>query len=138
MLSKTFWSIAFRPFFLFSIAWSFLVLLIWTSTNQGYAFVNLSTPASYWHGHEMIFGVMGAILAGFLFTASSNWTGTPPLSDGKLQSLFSAWALARILSLTPFQYAYLFFDLIFFSLFLYYLSKILFIKSQKRNHYFSL
>ena len=31
-----------------------------------------------WHRHEMLFGFVGAVIAGFLLTAVPNWTGRLP------------------------------------------------------------
>ncbi|WP_236786667.1 NnrS family protein [Allochromatium tepidum] len=30
-----------------------------------------------WHAHEMLFGYLAAVIAGFLLTAVRNWTGMP-------------------------------------------------------------
>ncbi|WP_330447929.1 NnrS family protein (plasmid) [Paracoccus marcusii] len=37
-----------------------------------------------WHAHEFLFGYLGAVIAGFLLTAVSNWTGRPPSLAGLL------------------------------------------------------
>jgi uncharacterized protein involved in response to NO len=49
-----------------------------------------------WHAHEMVFGYLGAILAGFLLTAIPNWTGRKPVAGWRLAGLFALWLLARI------------------------------------------
>ena len=49
-----------------------------------------------WHAHEMVFGFAGAFVAGFLLTASQNWTGLPGLSGVRLLALFLVWLIARL------------------------------------------
>lgn len=48
-----------------------------------------------WHAHEMVFGFTLAIIAGFLLTASNNWTGILPAAGLRLAILFLLWSLAR-------------------------------------------
>ena len=49
-----------------------------------------------WHRHEMLFGFVGAAVAGFLLTAVPNWTGRLPIAGKPLLSLFGLWAAARL------------------------------------------
>src|SRR5690606_14827143 len=48
-----------------------------------------------WHRHEMLFGYLGAVIAGFLMTAISNWTGRPPIAGARLAALAGLWLAAR-------------------------------------------
>jgi uncharacterized protein involved in response to NO len=68
-------SYGFRPFFLFGAAWSALALALWLPMLSG----DLSLPTALapidWHVHELIYGYVPAIVAGFLLTAVPNWTG---------------------------------------------------------------
>jgi uncharacterized protein involved in response to NO len=48
-----------------------------------------------WHRHEMLFGFVGAVVAGFLLTAIPNWTGRLPIAGVPLASLFAIWVAAR-------------------------------------------
>ncbi|QNN64651.1 NnrS family protein [Sphingomonas rhizophila] len=48
-----------------------------------------------WHRHEMLFGYLGAVIAGFLLTAVPNWTGRLPIAGGQLASLALLWVTAR-------------------------------------------
>jgi uncharacterized protein involved in response to NO len=48
-----------------------------------------------WHGHEMLFGLVLAAVAGFLLTAVPNWTATPPLTGARLGLVVALWALGR-------------------------------------------
>ena len=49
-----------------------------------------------WHVHEMLFGYISAVVAGFLLTAVPNWTGRLPLQGRPLAILFSVWVAGRI------------------------------------------
>ena len=51
---------------------------------------------SAWHAHEMIFGYLGAVIAGFVLTAVPNWTGRLPLSGLPLALLFLSWLAGRV------------------------------------------
>ena len=48
-----------------------------------------------WHIHEMIFGYLAAVIAGFLTTAVPNWTGRPPVIGVPLAGLVALWILGR-------------------------------------------
>jgi uncharacterized protein involved in response to NO len=49
-----------------------------------------------WHRHEMLFGFVGSIVAGFLLTAIPNWTGRLPIAGWPLAVLTASWCSARI------------------------------------------
>ena len=49
-----------------------------------------------WHAHEMVYGFVGAAVAGFLFTAAPNWTGRPARRGTSLALLAMLWMGARI------------------------------------------
>jgi len=49
-----------------------------------------------WHGYEMLFGFAGAVVTGFLLTASASWTGRRTLAPALLPVLFAAWLVARV------------------------------------------
>ena len=86
----------FRPFFFAAGVWAFAAILIWLPAFQG----DLSVPTAFdpvgWHVHEMLFGYLGAVIAGFMLTAVPNWTGRPPLRGVPLAVLFAAWVAGRI------------------------------------------
>lgn len=52
-----------------------------------------------WHAHEMIFGFVGAMIAGFLLTAVPNWTGEKGKQGAPLVVLALLWIAARVLLL---------------------------------------
>lgn len=49
-----------------------------------------------WHVHEMVFGYVAAVLAGFLLTAIPNWTGRLPVTGVPLALLAGLWLAGRI------------------------------------------
>jgi uncharacterized protein involved in response to NO len=87
-------SFGFRPFFLFAAIWAALVVPLWTL-----AFIGL-LPATFatrdWHVHEMLFGYLAGVIAGFLLTAVPNWTGRLPVVGARLVALFSLWLAGRL------------------------------------------
>lgn len=89
-------SYGFRPFFLFGAAWSALALAVWLPMLSR----DLNLPTAFspidWHVHEMIYGYVPAIIAGFLLTAVPNWTGRLPVVGLPLMFLFSIWVAGRV------------------------------------------
>ncbi|MBT3196725.1 MAG: NnrS family protein [Gammaproteobacteria bacterium] len=92
--------LGFRPFFLGAALYSLVAILLWTliySSGWTPDWIQRWGSPFWWHGHEMIFGYGAAVVAGFLLTASKNWTGVQTLRFTPLALLFSCWLLARIL-----------------------------------------
>lgn len=88
-----FFSFGFRPFFLFGALWGAAVVPLWLFSyfHAGSAALTLE-----WHIHEMIFGFLGAVIAGFLTTAIPNWTGRMPVIGAPLGTLVGLWVIGRI------------------------------------------
>jgi len=70
-------SYGFRPFFLLGSIWAGLEILAWLPILHGRLSLASSFSPRDWHVHELIFGYVPAIVAGFLLTAIPNWTGRP-------------------------------------------------------------
>lgn len=89
-------SYGFRPFFLFGAAWAALAVALWLPMLSG----SMTLPTQFqpleWHVHELVFGYVPAVVAGFLLTAVPNWTGRLPVVGGRLQLLFALWLAGRI------------------------------------------
>ena len=49
-----------------------------------------------WHVHELVYGYVPAVIAGFLLTAVPNWTGRLPVVGTPLLLLFLTWAAGRL------------------------------------------
>jgi len=92
----TLFSYGFRPFFLGGALWAALGIVLWLPQYFG----EMSLPTAFdpldWHIHEMIYGYVGAVIAGFLLTAIPNWTGRLPINGYPLAALFALWLLGRV------------------------------------------
>lgn len=86
----------FRPFFLLGALWAALALTLWLLTLSGAASLPTAFDPLAWHRHEMLFGFVGAVVAGFLLTAIPNWTGRLPIAGLPLAMLAGLWAAGRI------------------------------------------
>ncbi|MBU4136958.1 MAG: NnrS family protein [Alphaproteobacteria bacterium] len=94
-------SFGFRPFFLFSALWAAVAVPIWVaSMTLGDGTVG-SMDGRLWHIHEMLFGYLAGVIAGFLLTAVPNWTGRLPVTGAKLVGLFALWLAGRAAGLLP-------------------------------------
>lgn len=94
-------SYGFRPFFLSAAAWATVAVPLWVWTFLG-------GPLAIdrdWHAHEMLFGVIAAVVAGFLTTAVPNWTGRMPVIGAPLAGLWLLWLAGRLAMLAPPVYA---------------------------------
>jgi uncharacterized protein involved in response to NO len=93
-------SYGFRPFFLGAAIWAALGILLWLPQYFG----ELTLPTAFgpldWHIHEMIYGYVGAVIAGFLLTAIPNWTGRLRVNGMALAALAGLWVAGRAAILT--------------------------------------
>jgi uncharacterized protein involved in response to NO len=102
--SLALWNLGFRPFYLIASIFASLSILLWIFQYSGHLPAEfLRSPA--WHGHEMLFGYTMAVLAGFLLTAVTHWTGKPTPTHAALMGLTALWVAGRVLVLTPFALA---------------------------------
>jgi len=88
-------SYGFRPFFLLGALWAALEVLAWLPMFYGEVSLGTAFSPVDWHVHEMLFGYVPAIVAGFLLTAIPTWTGRPPLQGGALLGLVVVWLAGR-------------------------------------------
>jgi uncharacterized protein involved in response to NO len=92
-------SMGFRPFFLFAALWAAFAVPIWVAAFAGWL------PAEHfdrnWHAHEMLFGYLSGVIAGFLLTAVPNWTGRLPVAGAPLAGLVLLWCAGRVAMLVP-------------------------------------
>src|SRR5690349_23252107 len=63
----------FRPFFFGAATWAVLAIAIWLWVLAGTLSLPTQFDSTAWHRHEMLFGFVGAAIAGFLLTAIPNW-----------------------------------------------------------------
>lgn len=85
----------FRPFFLLGALWAVVVVALWTAAIAGAVTLPTAFDPLAWHRHEMLFGYLAAVIAGFLLTAIPNWTGRLPIAGARLAALASLWIAAR-------------------------------------------
>lgn len=91
-----FLSLGFRPFFLFGALFAAAMIALWVPWFLGLVAVPSAFPPAAWHAHELLFGFMPAVIAGFLLTAVPNWTGRPPVAGARLAALVALWLAGRI------------------------------------------
>lgn len=91
------WRSAFRPLYLLGVLYAPLLAL-----GSGTAWLGVLevAPADagllLWHGHEMVFGFAGAIVAGTLLTALPSWAGIAELQGVRLAVLTATWVAGRV------------------------------------------
>jgi uncharacterized protein involved in response to NO len=94
-------ALGFRPFFLLAAGAALALMMAWLPM-----WIGQLEPVRYygligWHSHEMLFGYASAVIAGFLLTATRNWTGIATLNGRPLAALCTLWLFGRAL---PFAY----------------------------------
>ncbi|MGH8272498.1 MAG: NnrS family protein, partial [Gammaproteobacteria bacterium] len=90
-------ALGFRPFFLLAGLFAVVAMLLWGFVLAGHG------PAlgPLWHGHEMLFGYAGAVIASFVLTAAANWTKRTTLIRAPLAAIALVWVAARIVVALP-------------------------------------
>jgi uncharacterized protein involved in response to NO len=91
---------AFRPFYLLAAIAAAVLLPLWIGVLAGAFQLHGGLAPTLWHGHELIFGVVAAVIVGFLFTAGKTWTGLPTPRGTPLLLLAALWLAARITAIT--------------------------------------
>lgn len=86
----------FRPFFFLGPIWAIAVVALWIEALTGALTLPTAFDPLAWHRHEMLFGFLGAAIAGFLLTAIPNWTGRLPIAGARLALLVAMWVAARL------------------------------------------
>lgn len=85
----------FRPFFLVCGLFTVLAMCWWIHLYHGGRWMAGTLPGHLLHGHEMLFGFVGAAIGGFLLTAVPAWTNTQRISGRPLLLLVLAWLAGR-------------------------------------------
>ncbi|MEO8326267.1 MAG: NnrS family protein [Nitrospirota bacterium] len=96
-----FFSYGFRPFFLSAAVFAGVALPIWAMILSGTENTAFLYVPREWHVHEMVFGFLPAVVAGFLFTAMPNWTDRPPIMGLPLMCLWMLWLAGRLVIAIP-------------------------------------
>src|SRR5690606_35818439 len=86
----------FRPFFFLAALHAGLAIPVWLAAYLGGFDISGPFGGMAWHAHEMLFGYLSAVIAGFILTAIPNWTGRLPLSGWPLAVLVALWLAGRL------------------------------------------
>ena len=89
-------SYGFRPFFLGGAIWSVACIVLWIPQFTGELALRTAFAPLDWHIHEMLYGYVAAVVAGFLLTAIPNWTGRLPIAGVPLMGLAALWLAGRL------------------------------------------
>jgi len=86
----------FRPFFLLAALHGSVFVSLWLVAVEGGFYPGDYLMGARWHAHEMVFGFVVAVIAGFLLTAVSNWTKRETAVGLHLASLCMIWLAGRL------------------------------------------
>lgn len=100
MKTSTLFALGFRPFYLAAAVFSIAAMLLWLASFTGSLQFGHYLQGMSWHGHEMVYGFLVAVIAGFQFTAVRSWTGRPTPTGALLAGIVGLWILARVLLVT--------------------------------------
>jgi len=89
-------SYGFRPFFLGASVWAAVAVLLWLPQYFGELTLPTAMGPLDWHFHELLYGYVAAVVAGFLLTAIPNWTGRLPVTGAPLAALALLWLSGRV------------------------------------------
>lgn len=93
-------AMGFRPFFLLGSVAAVALVFLWAFFLVGF-FDLAGRNMLLWHAHEMLFAFVTAIVAGFLLTATQNWTGIRGVHGKALFFLVLLWFLPRLMFFIP-------------------------------------
>jgi len=86
----------FRPFFLAAGTWAIVAIAAWAFLLRAGGAPFGALAPMLWHGHEMLYGFIGAAIGGFLLTAVPSWTGTRGFAGAPLALLAALWLAGRL------------------------------------------
>jgi uncharacterized protein involved in response to NO len=86
----------YRPFFLLAALNAWTTMFAWIYLLSGRAVPGLGWPPQTLHAHEMLYGTVAAVIAGFLLTAVPNWTSTARVSGAPLVGLVLLYLAGRV------------------------------------------
>jgi len=95
-LLREFFAIGFRPFFLLAAMNAWASMLPWLYVLAGGTVPTQGWPPQFLHAHEMIYGTVVPVIAGFLLTAVPNWTSTTRVGGARLIGLVSLYLAGRV------------------------------------------
>jgi len=86
----------FRAFFLLAGIYALIAIPAWVWLYSQGAVPLPGLPPHLWHGHELLYGFIGAAIAGFLLTAVPSWTGARGFAGFPLILVVSLWLAGRL------------------------------------------
>lgn len=86
----------YRGFFALTALSAVLFMTVWLLVLQGVITLAPQGGWTLWHGHELIYGLMGAATAGFVLTSISEFTNTATLPKTALKATLLLWLAARL------------------------------------------
>ena len=89
-------SAGFRPFFFFAACNSWASMLPWLAVLGGTEVPTQGWPPHSLHAHEMLYGTVVPVIAGFLLTAVPAWTGREPVRGMRLCVLVLLYLAGRV------------------------------------------
>ncbi len=93
---------SFRIFFLLACVFAACFMLHWILIYPGFITIeSMFLDVVIWHGHEMVYGFITAVLTGFLLTAVATWTSTPLTKGLSLIILALVWTAGRFVMTFP-------------------------------------
>ncbi len=99
---QTVWKMPLRPLFIIGALFSALVMMIWVLLQGSMTPFHPWGDMTFWHAHEMIFGMGAAFFVGYLLSRAQGWTGEPALNGRPLKVLVVIWLAGRLLLMLPF------------------------------------
>lgn len=89
-------AVGYRPFFLLAPVNAWASMLPWLYVLSGGRLVTQGWPPQTLHAHEMIYGTVVPVIAGFLLTAVPNWTATTRVAGPSLCGLVLLYLAGRV------------------------------------------
>lgn len=89
-LGHPLWQAAHRPLFFCAGLWALLAPAVWLWPG------GLGTDPVLWHLHELLFGMGGAAVGGYMLTALPSWTDAGPVPPPRVRALTLLWVVARL------------------------------------------
>jgi uncharacterized protein involved in response to NO len=102
--------LGFRPFYLAAALFAVAAMALWPAVFLGRVRPASGLAPLPWHAHEMIFGVVTAVVVGFLFTAGKAWTGQATPRGAALGALVALWLAGRCAGLLAPEWAFALLD----------------------------
>ncbi|WP_186394254.1 NnrS family protein [Stappia sp. TSB10GB4] len=89
-------AVAFRPLFFVAALQAVAAVPAWLWIYTAGIAEVAGLPALTWHAHEMVFGFLPPIMAGYLLSATPNWSGRLPTAGTPLALLVGLWLAGRL------------------------------------------